>query len=260
MQTKEYEVIRNLARKNRILIIINSFLCASCTILFFLISCQTADKEPYVLYTVKVGDTLTSISQLSGVSIERIRKANKLENNLIKTGIVLRLEGIDSIDRKTHLHIISRKEWGAQKAKYIDKASPFKKITVHHTTDNAKYVKTDIEFLRLVQKHHQKTNKWADIGYHFLIGQNGLIYEGRSLNSIGAHVRGKNDGNIGIALLGDFNEHTLNEKQINALQALIDKLRNSYGIPRRMVFGHGELGDTKCPGKHTLAFLKNYRQ
>lgn len=263
MQTKEYEIIQKLARKNRILIMVNSLLCTSCVILFLLISCQTADKEPYILYTVKPGDTLTSIAKLSGIPVDSIRSVNNLKSDLIKSGDVLKIEGIKNIGKKKlaeDLHIIGRAEWGAQKASYIDKATPYKKITVHHTTDNAKFTKTDGEFLRLVQKHHQKTNKWADIGYHFLIGQKGVIYEGRSIKSMGAHVRGKNTGNLGIALLGDFNEHKLNGKQLDSLKHLIDTLRKRYDIPRRMVFGHGELGDTKCPGKHTLEFLKNYRQ
>ena len=263
MQTEEYEIVRKLTRKNRILLMINSLLSISCLTLLFLISCQTAEDEPYLLYTVQSGDTLTSISQLSGTSVEKIRSANELENDFIRTGDVLRLEGVEKIKHGQllqELNIVSRNEWGANKAETIEKATAFKKITVHHTTDNKQFKKTDLEFLHLVQKHHQKTNHWSDIGYHFLIGQHGTIYEGRSLKSMGAHVKGKNAGNIGIALLGDFNVNELSVEQVNSLEYLIDALRERYEIPRRMVFGHGELGDTKCPGKHTLAFLKNYRQ
>ncbi|MCM8543575.1 MAG: hypothetical protein NE328_25120, partial [Lentisphaeraceae bacterium] len=60
MQTEEYEIVRKLTRKNRILLMINSLLSISCLTLLFLISCQTAEYEPYLLYTVQSGDTLTS--------------------------------------------------------------------------------------------------------------------------------------------------------------------------------------------------------
>ena len=263
MQTKEYEIIRLLTRKNRILVMINSVLCTSCIILLLLISCRTAETEPYIHYTVQSGDTISSISKLSGVPADRIRLANELKSDLIKTGEVLKLPGISKLpkgDLLQQLAVITRNEWGAREAGSCDKATTFKKITVHHTTDNAKFKKTDIEFLRLVQKHHQKINGWADIGYHFLIGQTGNIFEGRSLKNMGAHVRGKNSGNIGIALLGDYENKELNPAQIATLQKLLDALRERYDIPRRMVFGHGELGDTKCPGKNTLTFLKNYRR
>lgn len=263
MQTKEYEIIRKLTRKNRLLIMLNSLLITSCAILIFLISCQTAEKRPHIFYTVQSGDTISSISRLSGVSVEEIRNANELSSDLIHTGDILKLPGISSLKQGRllqELSLVTRKEWGAHEAGSCEKASVFKRITVHHTTDNDKFVKTDIEFLRLVQKHHQNTNKWADIGYHFLIGQNGILYEGRNLKYTGAHVRGKNAGNIGIALLGDYNVHELKPKQLETLEKLIDALRERYDIPKRMVFGHGELGETKCPGKHTLEFLSNYRQ
>lgn len=263
MQTEEYEIVRKLTRNNRILLMINSLLCISCLTLIFLISCQSSQEEPYLLYTVQSGDTLTSISELSGTSVAKIRSANDLENDLIRTGDVLKLEGVKKISHGQllqELNIVTRSEWGARKATSLDKASRFTRITVHHTTDNKKFKKTDLEFLKLIQKHHQTTNKWADIGYHFLIGQHGIIYEGRSLKSMGAHVKGKNEGNIGIALLGDFNVNELKPEQLESLKKLIDALRERYDIPKRLVFGHGELGDTKCPGKHTLTFLKEYRR
>ena len=263
MQTKEYEIIRKLSKKNRILIMLNSLLITSCAILLFLISCQTAEVKPYIFYTVQSGDTVSSISRISGLSIAEIRQANDFKNDMIYIGDVLKLPGISKLKNGQllqELPIITRNEWGANKAGVCDKATSFKRITVHHTTDNDKFVKTDIEFLRLVQKHHQKTNKWADIGYHFLIGQGGNLYEGRNLKFTGAHVRGKNAGNIGIALLGDYNEHELKPKQLETLRKLIDALRERYNIPKRMIFGHGELGETKCPGKHTLKFLSNYRK
>ena len=263
MQTKEYEIIRNLTRKNRILIMVNSFLITSCTILLFLISCRSVEPQAHIFYTVQSGDTISSISRLSGVSVEDIKKENNLQNDRIHTGDVLKLIGIEKLKRGTLLQklpIITRNEWGANKAGSCNEASSYKRITVHHTTDNEQFVKTDIAFLRLVQKHHQKTNQWADIGYHYLIGQNGLLYEGRNLKYTGAHVRGKNAGNIGIALLGDYDDRELKAKQLESLKALLDALRERYGIPKRMVFGHGELGETKCPGKYTLNFLREYRK
>ena len=263
MQTKEYEIIRKLTRKNRILLMINSLLITSCATLLFLISCQTAEIKPHVFYKVQSGDTLSSISRLYEVPIDEIRKSNNLQNDNIYTGDVLKLPGIEKLKRGNLLQemaLITRKEWGAHKAGPCDKAGNFTRITVHHTTDNDKFVKTDLEFLRLVQKHHQKINKWSDIGYHFLIGQNGLLYEGRSLKYLGAHVRGKNSGNIGIALLGDYNKNELKNKQLETLENLLNALRERYDIPKRMVFGHGELGETKCPGKFTLKFLSDYRK
>lgn len=262
MQTEEFEIVDKLKRKNHLLIMINSVLLTICTILIFLISCRT-HTEDYIHYTVQSGDTLFSISQISGVPVDKIKSFNDLESDLIKTGQSLNLPGITSLKKGNlmqELLIIPREQWGAKKPGHLDSATKFTRITVHHTTDNAKFDKTDLEFLRLIQKHHQKTNKWADIGYHFLIGHDGMIYQGRNLEFTGAHVRGKNEGNIGIALLGDYNRDQLHPSQLRSLQKLLNALRERFDISSKNVFGHGELGDTKCPGKNTLKYLNEYRK
>ena len=263
MQTEEHEIARLLLKKRRILIMVNSLLCTSCIILIFLISCRSVPEKPFIHYTVQSGDTISSISRLYGVPMNEIRQANNLNDDLLYVGDVLILPGVNGINKGSkfqNIPLITRNEWGANAAGSCDKSKvPYTKITVHHTTDNKKFIKTDVEFLRLVQNHHQKTNGWADIGYHFLIGQKGNVYEGRSLRFRGAHVKGKNSGNIGISLLGDYNQTELHPRQIEALKNLIDSLREKYNIPRKMVFGHSELGNTICPGKHASIFLKNYR-
>ena len=45
----------------------------------------------------------------------------------------------------------------------------------------------------------QKYEGWGDVGYNYMIGPGGQIYECRSLAYDGAHVAGHNAGNIGIA-------------------------------------------------------------
>ena len=38
---------------------------------------------------------------------------------------------------------------------------------------------------------------WSDIGYNFLVGEDGNIYEGRGWGKVGAHARGHNSDSIG---------------------------------------------------------------
>ncbi|CAF1567969.1 unnamed protein product, partial [Didymodactylos carnosus] len=44
-----------------------------------------------------------------------------------------------------------------------------------------------------IQDMHQITNGWDDIGYHFLVGENGKVYEGRGWSRQGAHSPGWNN-------------------------------------------------------------------
>jgi N-acetylmuramoyl-L-alanine amidase len=47
-------------------------------------------------------------------------------------------------------------------------------------------------------------NKWNDIGYNFLVGEDGNVYEGHGWDSVGAHALSYNPKSIGICFIGDF--------------------------------------------------------
>ena len=45
---------------------------------------------------------------------------------------------------------------------------------------------------------------WWDIGYSFLIGEDGNVYEGRGWDVVGAHTKGYNDVGLAFSILGNF--------------------------------------------------------
>tara|TARA_R100000781_G_scaffold114362_1_gene84970 strand:+ start:701 stop:1168 length:468 start_codon:yes stop_codon:yes gene_type:complete len=60
-----------------------------------------------------------------------------------------------------------------------------------------------------IRKWHVKGNGWADIGYHFVIHQDGTIERGRPIGKVGAHTWGNNHGSIGVAYCGGVEKKTL---------------------------------------------------
>lgn len=95
-------------------------------------------------------------------------------------------------------------------------------ITFHHTVVGSLLSKDSIippaqemEAVKFVYKLHVKRWAWHDIGYHFLVGQSGRVFEGRPLNRLGAHTRGNNRHNIGIAFLGCFDDQGAREQMHN---------------------------------------------
>lgn len=42
------------------------------------------------------------------------------------------------------------------------------------------------------------TNGWNDIGYSFLVGEDGNVYEGRGFDRVGAHTLGHNTVALGF--------------------------------------------------------------
>ncbi len=94
-----------------------------------------------------------------------------------------------------------------------------------------------------------KSNGWSGIGYHYFVRKDGSIYEGRPLNSMGAHVSGMNNCSIGICAEGNYDiETSMPDAQYDAILSLISYLHDIY--PDAKVVGHKDIGSSDCPGKY----------
>ena len=94
-----------------------------------------------------------------------------------------------------------------------------------------------------------KSNGWSGIGYHYFVRKDGSIYEGRPLNSMGAHVSGMNNCSIGICAEGNYDiETSMPDAQYDAILSLIRYLHDIY--PDAKVVGHKDIGSSDCPGKY----------
>ena len=47
-------------------------------------------------------------------------------------------------------------------------------------------------------------HRWIDIGYNFVVGEDGNVYEGRGWERWGDHAPAYNARSIGICIIGDF--------------------------------------------------------
>ena len=56
-------------------------------------------------------------------------------------------------------------------------------------------------YVKGIQNFHLDDRKWADIGYHFLVGENGKVYEGRGWDRQGAHAPGFNNDAYGKTIV-----------------------------------------------------------
>lgn len=104
--------------------------------------------------------------------------------------------------------IVSREEWKARKPVDITilpvKPTPY--VVIHHG-GIAKYCQdqeTCSAIVRDYQNFHLDYRKWWDVGYNFIIGEDGNVYEGRGWDRVGAHAPKYNNQSIGICVIGDF--------------------------------------------------------
>ncbi|NNM84611.1 MAG: N-acetylmuramoyl-L-alanine amidase [Phycisphaerales bacterium] len=145
---------------------------------------------------------------------------------------------------------------------------PFR-ITIHHdglptpwTNPNERATAVYLERIR--QFHVQPPPEgrgWADIGYHFAVDVAGRVWQLRSLEWQGAHVKGANEGNIGIVALGNFDLTAPSAQQLSSLELFTDLLCCGYHIGWNNVYMHGELAAnaTSCPGTYLADCLRQLR-
>ena len=93
-------------------------------------------------------------------------------------------------------------------------------------------------------------NGWLGIGYHFYVRYDGSIYQGRPIDTVGAHCSGQNSTTIGIGFEGDYEntDYNMSDSQFEAGQQLIEYIRSKYG--ELSIYGHREYYNTVCPGKY----------
>jgi hypothetical protein len=89
---------------------------------------------------------------------------------------------------------------------------------------------------------------WSDIGYHWVIEEDGIIQIGRPVGRIGAHCRGHNTESVGVCVMGNNCEPGQEwlPDQVEGLKDLIYAV--ALVIPEIATMGHNQLAATACPG------------
>lgn len=111
-----------------------------------------------------------------------------------------------------------------------------------------------------IRRSHLERLRAGDIGYHFIIDRGGQIWEGRSLKYQGAHVRGENENNIGIMVLGNFDKQNPSTAQLSTLRSTLISLQRQYRVSTARVYTHQELNRTSCPGRVLQSHMVTLRR
>lgn len=106
-------------------------------------------------------------------------------------------------------------------------------------------------------EYHVKKNRWPGIGYHFVIQQDGKIYQTNELNTMSWHVTGKNRDGIGVCLVGNFDNVRPSEAQIKSAKWLAKYLRGF--LNKNLISkGHTDYANKSCPGNQISSEVKNW--
>lgn len=114
---------------------------------------------------------------------------------------------------------------------------------------------------REIQALHMHDKGFADVGYHYIVDDQGKLYEARSMSVRGAHTYAHNFGTVGICLMGNFQDIQPAAAQLLTLREQIHCLLAQYPRIGR-VAGHRDYnpGITLCPGDHLAELLPGIAQ
>jgi hypothetical protein len=182
------------------------------------------------------------------------------------------------------VQIHSRAEWNAHSIHNIEEqtvyTSPLEHVLSHIVVHHAAGV---FGSPRAIQDY-QRNQGFDDIAYHFIVTQDGQIYEGRPIHMMGAHagatieanayaksIRERKDlddkeraslintarrldpdyGSIGVVLDGNFETHEIPKVQAKAASDLILMLKETYEVPKKNIIAH-ESVESHWIGKRNL--------
>ncbi len=146
-------------------------------------------------------------------------------------------------------------------------------LVVHHTAAQMSGdTRSAVDRVRAIFQYHAQSLGWGDIGYNYVIDENGQVYEGRQGGDyvVGGHAYCASIGTVGIALLGNFEMEKPTADQMVSLQSLLIELGKKYQIDLSKsiqlhgeeippVVGHGEILSTRCPGYYVRGVLDTIR-
>lgn len=147
-------------------------------------------------------------------------------------------------------------------------------LVVHHTAVAVAGDKRNgAEKVRAIYQYHALNRGWGDVGYHYLIDEDGQVYEGKAGGKyvVGGHAYCNNVNTIGVVLLGNFEVEKPSQDQMRGLQWLLDELANEYDVDvednatyhgetySSPILGHGDLLSTSCPGFYVRKTLNQVR-
>ena len=176
--------------------------------------------------------------------------------------------------------LVPAAEWraGLPPPSYSRRITSVAHVIVHHSATYNTLTNYE-NVVRNIYLFHTQDRGWSDIGYNYLIAQDGTIFEGRSAGSPseendnvqGAHFCGKNSTTMGICLLGNYNTAEPTDTAVASLVALTGWKLAKEGLDPQgershpanamlpTIAGHRDGCATECPGDNLYARLGEIR-
>ncbi|XP_048474041.1 N-acetylmuramoyl-L-alanine amidase isoform X1 [Rhincodon typus] len=161
--------------------------------------------------------------------------------------------------------IIPRCLWDARpyKGSPVNLVLPLRFVYIHHTHTPSQPCTTFRDCaanMRSMQQFHQDDRQWDDIGYNFVAGSDGYIYEGRGWFWQGAHTKGQNSKGYGVSFIGDYTSELPDQAAMELVKENFMRcaVTNNRIISDYVIQGHRQYRPTSCPGERLFNEIKTW--
>ncbi|XP_011210795.1 peptidoglycan-recognition protein SD [Bactrocera dorsalis] len=158
-------------------------------------------------------------------------------------------------------NIISKSQWNGVESinELSQQALPIGRVIILHTAGaGCQDVDSCSQQVRNIQKYHLDLH-FDDIGYNFLVGNDGNVYEGRGWDLMGAAVKNYNNGSLSVAFIGTFENDPPTDQALEAAQSLLEMgVRTTKLTEDYKVLGHRQLASTLSPGAVLYKIIKQW--
>lgn len=157
-------------------------------------------------------------------------------------------------------HIVPRSVWGARDSHCSRMTLPAKYAIILHTAGRTCSQPDECRLLvRDLQSFFMNRLNACDIGYNFLVGQDGGVYEGVGWNNQGSKTDSYNDISLSITFMGTFTGSPPNAAALEAAQDLIRcAVVKGYLTPNYLLMGHSDVSNTLSPGQALYNIIKTW--
>ncbi len=133
-------------------------------------------------------------------------------------------------------------------------------VTLHHTGDSRPLLHADsaVHRIRGIQRWGATDRNWWDLPYHFMLGLNGEIFEGRDYHYMGETNTTYNpEGHFLISVVGNYGRQEPTPELMNSIADLMAWALDEFDLPLDKIGGHYNYADTGCPGEHLRKYLED---
>lgn len=166
--------------------------------------------------------------------------------------------GLDPVTvppRPVIVDVIPREEWGAAPPRGEFTSHEIEYITIHHA-GHLNGTTGPSQFLGWQSWHHHLG--WPDLAYHFIVGRDGNVYEGRPFGAVGDTATEYDPtGHFLIVVEGNFDDSMPTEEQLETLAQMVAWGSMHFDVPLATITGHRDHAATTCPGENLYAAIND---